>query len=152
MTIKGKLGYIRLLVPVLLFAGVQVFAQAAADSRMPMAGPASHKIARPDADVLLISDRTFIMKSIEGIAMNQGFKSQSAGTVARPISLYDSAGPSCSSSIFSVGVAKPFFLGKCPIVDCAQPPPGCSYQGPPDRGPNGCPINCGHLVCGPEFN
>jgi hypothetical protein len=152
MRIKGKLSYIRLLVPVLLFTGVQVFAQAAADSRMPVAGPASHKTTKPDAGVLLISDRTFLMKSIEGIAMNQSFKSQSAGTVARPISQYESAGRGCSSRIFSVGIAKSFSSGRCPIIDCAAPPPGCFYQGPPDTGPNGCPINCGHLVCGPELN
>jgi hypothetical protein len=151
MRIKGKLSYIRLLVPVLLFAGVQIFAQAAADSRMPVADPASHKTTRPDAGVLLISDRTFLMKSIEGMAMDQSFKSQSAGTVASPISLHESAATSCSSSIFSGGVAKSFFLGGCPRIDCAAPPPGCFYQGPPDTGPNGCPINCGHLVCGPEI-
>src|SRR6266852_5310639 len=102
MRIKGKLSYIRLLVPVLLFAGVQIFALAAVDSRMPVAGTASHTTTRPHADVLLISDRTSIMKSIEGIGMNQSFKSQSAR-------------PGCSSSIFSVGVAKP--LGECPIPD-----------------------------------
>jgi hypothetical protein len=152
MRIKGKLSYMRLLVPVLLFAGVQVFAQAAADGRMPLAGAASHKTTRPDANVLLISDRTFLMKSIEGIAMNQGFESQSAGAVARPTSLYESAGPRCSSSVFSVGIAKSFFIGRCPIPECAQPPPGCFWQGPPDLGPNGCPIDCGHLVCGPEPN
>ncbi len=152
MRIKGKLSYIRLLAPVLLFGGVQIFAQAAADSRMLVAGPASHNTTRPHADVLLISDRTFIMKSIEGIAMNQRSKSQLAGTVTGPISLSESAGPGCSSSIFSVGVAKSFFSGECPEIDCPAPPPGCSYQGPPDTGPNGCPINCGHLVCGPEFN
>src|SRR5213076_1623782 len=101
MRIKGKLSYMRLLVPVLLFAGVQIFAQAAADSRMLVAGSASHKTARPHADMLLISDQSFIMKSIEGIAMNQSFKSQSAGTVASPISLYESTGPGCSSRIFS---------------------------------------------------
>jgi hypothetical protein len=152
MRIKGKLSYIRLLVPVLLFAGVQIFAQAAADSRMPVAGPASHKTMKPQADVLLISDRTFLMKSIQGIAMNQSFKSQSADTVARPLSLYESAGPGCSSSSFSVGVAKSFSSVRCPRIDCAAPPPGCFYQGPPDTGANGCPIDCGHLVCGPEVN
>jgi hypothetical protein len=151
-TIEMRISYLRLLVPVLLFAGVQIFAQAAADSRMLVAGPASHKPAKPHAGVLLISDRTFLMKSIEGIAISQSFKSQSAGTVARPISLYESAGPGCSTGIFSLGAAKSFFSGRCPIVECAAPPPGCFYQGPPDLGPNGCPIDCGHLVCGPEPN
>jgi hypothetical protein len=151
MRIKGNLSYIRLLVPVLLFTGVQMFAQAAADSKMPVAGPAAHKTTRPHASVLLISDRTFIMKSIQGIAMNQSSKSQSAGTVARPILQYESSRPGCASSIFSVGVAKPS-SGECPEVDCPAPPPGCYYEGPPDTAPNGCPINCGHLVCGPETN
>jgi len=146
MRTKGKLSYIRLLVPVLLFAGVQIFAQTAADSRMPAPRPASHKTTTPDAGVFLISDRTFLMKSIEEIAMNQ---SQSAGTVARPIPLYESAEPSCSSSVFSVEGAKSLSSGSCPRILCAAPPPGCFYQGPPDKGPNGCPINCGHLVCGP---
>lgn len=132
MRIRGKLSYIRLLVPVLLFTGVQIFAQTAADSTMPVTGPASHKMTRPHAGVLLISDRTFLMKSIEAIAVNE------------------SAEAGCSSSIFSVGIAKS--LGRCPIIDCAAPPPGCFYQGPPDKGPNGCPIDCGHLVCGPEIN
>jgi hypothetical protein len=126
---KGKLSYIRLFVPFLLFAGVQVFAQAAADNGMPEAGPASHQMMRPHADVVLISDRTFLMKSIEGIAMKTG----------------------CASSLSSSGTAKSFISGGCPIVDCAAPPPGCYYQGPADTGPNGCPINCGHLVCGSEF-
>lgn len=131
MKIRGKLSYIRLLVPVLLFAGVQMFAQPAADSRM-VADPASHKVATaPDADMPLISDRTFIMKSIEAIAMSQSF----------------GPAPDCSSSIPSGGAAKASFLGGCPIPDCAAPPPGCFYQGPPDKGPNGCPIDCGHLVC-----
>lgn len=133
MRIRGKLSCIRLLVPVLLFTGVQIFAQTAADSTMVVAGPASHKMTRAHADVLLISDRTLLMKSIEAIAMNE------------------SAAAGCSS-IFSVGVAKSFLLGGCPRIDCAAPPPGCFYQGPPDRGPNGCPIDCGHLVCGPEIN
>jgi len=145
MRIKGKLSQIRLLVPVLLFAGVQIFAQTAADNRIPAAGPASHKTTGPHADVLLISDRTFLMKSIEG-----SFKLQSAGTVVLPISLHESAAPGCSSGIFPGGVAKSLG-GGCPQPDCAAPPPGCFYQGPPDIGPNGCPINCGHLVCGPEI-
>ena len=134
MRIRGKLSYIRLLVPVLLFAGAQLFAQTAADSTMAMAGPASHKMTSPHADVLLISHRTFLMKSIEAIAVNE------------------SAEPGCSSGIFSDGVAKSFLLGGCPRIDCAAPPPGCFYQGPPDRGPNGCPIDCGQLVCGPGIN
>jgi hypothetical protein len=150
MGIQGKLSYIRLLVPVLLFAGVQIFAHAAADSKMPAAGPASHKTTRPYANVFLISDRTFLMKSIEGIARDESFKPQSAGSVARPISLYESAEPSCSSSIFSVGVSGAFFSGSCPRIECAVPPPGCFYQGPPATDRNGCPINCGTLVCGPE--
>ena len=131
MRIKEKLSYIRLLVPILLFAGVQIFAQAAANSSMPMAGPASHNTTTLHADVLVISDRTYIMKSIEEI-----------GTVA---------GSGCSSRIFSAGVAKSSFSGRCPQIDCAAPPPGCFYHGPPDTGPNGCPINCGTLVCGPEM-
>ena len=136
MRIEGKLSYIRLLVPVLLFAGVQVFAQTAADSRMPVAGSASHNAMKPHADVLLISDRTFLMKSIVEIAMYQRFKSQSLGT-------------GCASSIASVGGAKSISSDRCPILDCPAPPPGCSY-GPPDTGANGCPINCGQLVCGSE--
>ena len=84
MRVNGKLSYIRLLVPFLLFAGVQIFAQTAADSRTPAPGPASHKTTRPQAGVFVISDRTFLMKSIEEIAMNQSFRSQSAGTVAGP--------------------------------------------------------------------
>jgi|SRR6476620_2352283 len=145
MRIKGTLSYTRLLVPFLLFAGVQIFAQAAADSRMPAHGPASHKTA-PRADVFVISDRTFLMKSIAEIAMSQSFKSQS-GIVARPISLHESAQPSCASSIFSVGVAASFF---CTKIECPAPPPGCFYQKPPlDQ--NGCPTGCGQLVCGPEI-
>ena len=126
MRIKGKLSYMWLLVPVLLFTGVQIFAQAAADSGMPMTGPASHNTTTPHADVFIISDRTFIMKSLAGI-----------GTIA---------GPGCSSRILSVGVAKSF----CSPIDCAAPPPGCFYQKPP-TGPNGCPTGCGTLVCGPEM-
>jgi hypothetical protein len=150
MRIQGKLSYTRLLVPVLLFSGVQMFAQATADSRMPAPGPASHKTTRLHGDVFLISDRTFLMKSIAEIAINQSFKSQAAGTVARPISLHESAEPSCSSSIFSVGVAASFSSGSCAKIECAAPPPGCFYQKPPlDQ--NGCPTGCGQLVCGPEI-
>ena len=128
MRTKGKLSYIRLLVPVLLFAAVQLFAQTAADSRMPVAGPASHKTTRPHADVLLISDQTLLMmKNIEGMAMNQS----------------ESAKPGCGSR----AVAKSSVIRGCPIVDCAAPPPGCFYQGPPHLGANGCPIDCGTLVC-----
>src|SRR5262245_8220958 len=112
MRIRGKLSSVRLPVPVLLFAGVQMFAQAAANGRMPAPDPASLNTARPHADVPLISDRTFLMKSIEG-AMNQSFKSSG-----------------CASSTFSVGVAGPGFP-ECPVIDCPAPPPGCSY-GPPD--------------------
>jgi len=120
MRIKKELSYILLLVPVMLFAGVQILAQAA-DSRMPVAGTASHKAAgieftavmRPHADALVISDRASIMKSI--------------------------------------GIAKSNFRGGgCPIVDCAAPPPGCFYQGPPATDARGCPINCGTLVCDPN--
>ena len=144
MRTNGRLSCIRLLVPILLFAGVQMFAQAAADSRMPAPGPASHKTTRLHGDVFLISDRTFLMKSIAEIAINQSFKSQAAGTVARPISLHESAEPSCSSNASSVGVAASF----CGRIDCAAPPPGCFYQKPPlDQ--NGCPTGCGTLVCGP---
>ena len=132
MRISGKLSYIRLLVPILLFAGVQMFAQAAADSRMLASGPASHKMTSPHAGVFVISDRNFLMKSIEGI-------------------LYESGRPSCSSSASSVEVAKSSFSGGCGRIDCAAPPPGCSYQKPPlDQ--NGCPTGCGTLVCGPGGN
>lgn len=127
---KRKLSYIRLVVPVLLFAGVQIFAQAAADSRMQVEGSASQKMMKPDANVVLISDRTFLMKDIKQIMMSQRFKSQSVGI-------------GCSSSISS------FPSDRCPIIDCPAPPPGCSY-GPPDTDANGCPINCGQLVCGSE--
>jgi hypothetical protein len=133
---KGKLNYIRLLVPVLLVAGVQIFAQAAADSRMHVAGSASQKMMKPDADVVLISDRTFLMKDIKEIMMSQRFNSQSVGT-------------GCSSSISAVKATKSVSSDRCPIIDCPAPPPGCSY-GPPDTDPNGCPINCGQLVCGAE--
>lgn len=129
MRTKGKLSYIRLLVPVLLFAGVQMFAQAAADSRMLASGPASHQITSPLADVFVISDRNSLMKSIDGI-------------------LNESAKPSCSSSTSSVGIEASFFSGGCGKIDCAPPPPGCFYQKPPvDQ--NGCPTGCGTLVCGP---
>lgn len=143
MKVKGRLSYIRLLVPFLLFAGAQTFAQTAADSRMPAADPAAHQIT-PFAGVLLISDRTFIMKSIERIAMEQSFDSQSAGAVAHPIS----AVAGCSSSASSIRGARSFVRGGCPFIDCAAPPPGCSYQNPTfDK--NGCLTSCGHLVCGP---
>jgi hypothetical protein len=135
MRIKGRLSYLLLLVPVLLFAGVQVFALTAADSGTPVASPASHNTIRHHADVPLISDQTlFMMKSIEGMTMNQS----------------ESAKPGCASRVFSAGVAKSSLIRGCPIVDCAQPPPGCFYQGPPHLGPNGCPIDCGTLVCGPD--
>ena len=131
---KGKMSYIRLLAPVLLFAGVQMFAQATADSRMPVGGSASHKMTRSHADPLLISDRAFLMKSIEE-AMPQRFEAP--------------AGAGCNSNILSVGAVKPVSSDRCPIIDCPAPPPGCSY-GPPDTGANGCPISCGPLVCGSE--
>jgi hypothetical protein len=137
MRINRKLSYIRLLVPVLLLAGVQAFAQAATDSRMPVPGPVSSQTTRPHADVFVISDRTSLMKSIQEIMRDQGFKSQSAGM-------------SCSASIFSVRLAESFFSGSCAFIDCAAPPPGCSYQNPP-RDKNGCLTGCGTLVCGPEI-
>ena len=136
MRIKGKLSYIRLLVPVLLFTGVQMFAQSAADGRMPVAGSASHKTTRPHADMLLISDRTFLMKSIEEITMSQRLTSQPLGA-------------DCSSRGFSAGVAKSISSDRCPVIDCPAPPPGCFYQNPPTN-QNGCVTGCGELVCGPE--
>ena len=129
MRTKGKLSYIRLLVPVLLFAGVQMFAQAAADHSTPAPGPASQQTTKPYAGVFVISDRNFLMKSIEAI-------------------LYESGRPSCSSSASSVGTAKASFTGGCGKIDCPPPPDGCFYQKPPlDQ--NGCPTGCGTLVCGP---
>lgn len=115
---RAKLSYILVLIPVLLFAGAQIFALAAVDSSMPVANTASHKaegieltaVTKSHADVV-ISDRVSILKSI--------------------------------------GVRN-FRTGGCPIPDCAAPPPGCFYQGPPATGPNGCPINCGTLVCDPN--
>jgi hypothetical protein len=127
--------YIQLLVPVLLFTGVQLFAQGAAESRTPAASPALHNMMGPHAGVVLISDRTFLRKSIQEITMDQSFASQSG----------------CSSSIPVRAAKASFSGGGCPIVDCAAPPPGCFYEGPADLGPNGCPINCGHLVCGSEL-
>jgi hypothetical protein len=127
---KRKLSYTRLVVPVLLFAGVQIFAQAAVDSRMQVAGSASQKMMKPHADVVLISDRTFLMNDIKEIMMSQKFKSQSVGI-------------GCSSSISAVP------SDSCPVIDCPAPPPGCSY-GPPETNANGCPISCGQLVCGSE--
>lgn len=113
MRIKAKFSYVLLLVPVLVLAGV-MFAKTAVDSGMVAAGPAVHKAeaaTSAHADVL-ISDRTFIMKSI--------------------------------------GVTKLSIKSGCPIVDCAAPPPGCFYQGPPATDSRGCPINCGTLVCDPN--
>jgi hypothetical protein len=132
MRIKGKLSSTRLLVPFLLLAGAQIIAQAAANGGMPAADPASLQMTRPHADVVVISDRTFLMKSIEG-TMNQGFKSSG-----------------CNSGILAVALGRPGG-DRCPIVECAAPPPGCSY-GPPDTDQNGCAINCGPLVCGPDNN
>jgi hypothetical protein len=126
MRTNGKLSCIRLLVPILLFAGVQMFAQAAADSRMPASGPASHQITKLHDGVFVISDRNFLMKSIQEI-------------------LHESAEPSCSSNASSVVVAASF----CGRIDCASPPPGCSYQNPTvDK--NGCLTSCGTLVCDPN--
>lgn len=133
----NKLSCIGLLFPVLLFAGVQALAQAAADSRIPAADPASHYMTRPHGDMFLISDRAFLRKSIERIALDQSFKSQSAGT-------------GCSSSTLSRGSTSTFFSRECPIIDCPAPPPGCFYQNPPTN-QNGCVTGCGELVCGPEI-
>jgi len=126
MRSKGKLSYLRLLVPILLFAGVQMFAQAAADSRTPEPGPASQQMTKPYAGVFVISDRNFLVKSIQKI-------------------LRESAEPSCSAKASSVAVAASF----CAFIDCAAPPPGCSYQKPTvDK--NGCLTSCGTLVCDPN--
>jgi len=125
MRTKGKLSYIRLLAPILLFAGAQMFAQAAADSRTPASGPASQQITKPYAGVFVISDRNFLVKSIQKI-------------------LRESAEPSCSSNTSSVPVAASF----CGGIDCAAPPPGCTYQNP-TRDKNGCLTSCGTLVCDP---
>jgi len=126
MNTKGKLSYIRLLVPLLLFASVQMFAQAAADSRTPAAGPASQQMTKPYAGVFVISDRNFLVKSIQKI-------------------LRESAESSCSSNTSSVPVAASF----CGKIDCAAPPPGCSYQNPTfDK--SGCLTSCGTLVCDPN--
>lgn len=114
-----------MLVPILLFAGAQMFALAAADSTMPAPGPASQQATEPHAGVFVISDRNFLMKSIEGI-------------------LHDSGRPSCSSNTSLVEGAKSF----CAQIDCAAPPPGCSYQNP-TRDKNGCLTSCGTLVCDP---
>src|SRR5436305_1388630 len=101
-----------------ILSGLQSLLWQAADSRMPVAGTASHKAEgielktamKPHTDAFLISDRIFIMKSI--------------------------------------GIAKSNFrVAGCPIVDCAAPPPGCFYQGPPATDQRGCPIDCGTLVC-----
>jgi len=107
MKVKGKLNYMQLLVPVLLLAGMQMFAYAAADS------PASIKTT--------------------GIGPTATFKA------------------ACSSAI-SAEVAPAGYQDRCPIPECAAPPPGCSYQGPPDVNEKGCPINCGHLVCDGGFD
>jgi len=125
MRTKGKLSYIRLLVPILVFAGAQMFAQVAADSRTPASGPASHQMTKPYAGVFVISDRNFLIKSIQKI-------------------LRESTESSCSSSTSSVGVAASF----CGRIDCAAPPPGCTYQNP-TRDKNGCLTSCGTLVCDP---
>jgi hypothetical protein len=114
MRTKEKLNYIWLLVPVLLFAGAQIFALTAADGRVPAntASPntqstESKAAVKSHADVV-ISDRGSIMKSLK----LGGFR-----------------------------------LPGCVDVDCAAPPPGCTYQGPPATDDRGCPINCGTLVC-----
>ena len=126
MNTNGRLSYIRLFVPLVLFAGVQMFAQAAADSKTPASGPASPQMTKPYAGVFVISDRNFLMKSIQKI-------------------LHESAEPSCSSNSSSVPVAASF----CGQIDCAAPPPGCTYQNPP-RDKNGCLTGCGTLVCDPN--
>ena len=133
MRIKGKSSSIRLLVPVLLVAGLQIFMQPAANGRMPSVDPTSVNTTRPHADVVLISDRTILMKSIEGM-MDQSFKKSG-----------------CNTSVLSATVGGSGFGDRCPIIDCPAPPPGCSY-GPPDTDQNGCAINCGQLVCGPDNN
>ena len=122
---KTKLSYIRLLVPILLFAGVQMFALTAADSKTPASDPGSQQMTKPQADVFVISDRNFLMKSIQKI-------------------LRESPEPSCSSNTSSVPVAASF----CGQIDCAAPPPGCTYQNP-TRDKNGCLTSCGTLVCDP---
>lgn len=123
MKIEGKLSCIRLLVAFVLLAGMQMFALAGADNSATAAAPASDSVTKADAGLVVISDRISMMKSIAGTA-------------------------GCSSSTFSVAKSS---IGKgCPQIDCAAPPPGCFYQGPPATGPNGCPINCGTLVCGPD--
>jgi len=126
MRIKGKLSHIRLFVLVLLFAGVPILVQAA-DNRMPAAGPASHKTTSSDAGAFVISDRTFLMKSIAEVAPR-------------------SAGANCTSGVSPIGVGKS--LSFCSRIDCAAPPPGC-YYGKPDTDQNGCAIDCGQLICGP---
>lgn len=134
MRTKGKLSFTLLLVPVLLFVGMQVFAQTTANNGTPVTGPASHKAAAPDAGMLLISDRASLMKSIRGMAMKHSVQSA----------------PGCSSSVLSAPGTKASHPVLCPIVDCAAPPPGCFYQGPADTDANGCAIDCGHLVCGSD--
>jgi hypothetical protein len=126
MNTKGKLSYIRLLVSLLLLTGVQMFAQAAADSRTSASGPVSQQVTKPHADVFVISDRNFLMKTIQEI-------------------LHESAESSCSSNTSSVPVAASF----CGGIDCAAPPPGCTYQNP-TRDKNGCLTSCGTLVCDPN--
>ena len=115
---RAKSSYIPLLIPVLLFAGAQIFALAAVDNSMPVAASVSHKAegmeltaATKSHAVVVISDRASIMKSLK--------------------------------------VAS-FRLPGCPVVDCAAPPPGCFYQGPPHTDSRGCPIDCGTLVCDPN--
>lgn len=129
MKIQGKLSFVLLLVPVLLFAGAQVFALTAApDSTIPAAVAAAHKTTSHAVEAPLISDQTLVMmKSIAGVAMSPS----------------ESAKPGCAARAAS---AKSFIRG-CPIPECAAPPPGCFYQGPPELGANGCPVNCGTLVC-----
>lgn len=103
-----------------------MFAQAATDSKTPASDPGSQQMTKPYAGVFVISDRNFLVKSIQKI-------------------LRESAEPSCSSSTSSVGAAASF----CVFIDCAAPPPGCSYQKPTfDK--NGCLTSCGTLVCDPN--
>ena len=35
----------------------------------------------------------------------------------------------------------------CAIPDCAAPPEGCRYEGPPPQDDQGCPMGCGTLLC-----
>ncbi|HLJ88314.1 MAG TPA: hypothetical protein VKZ53_15955 [Candidatus Angelobacter sp.] len=131
MRIKVKLNYLHLLVPVLLLAGVQMFAQVVADNGKATAGPAVYKATTSNTEVPQTSDRLSIRKSVEALALGL------------------SSDDPTSNSVLSGEAAKGSLVNHCPIPECAAPPPGCSYQGPPTLGSNGCPTNCGTLVCNP---